>query len=94
MHVLELLLHEVLEAETSASHAAKTLAREDALLPHVVEFLGHFPGMLGVVVHCARKTEIAKWPYLFACVGAPKDLFARCLETRELSTAASFVFFC
>lgn len=51
------------------------LPAKEAVLPIVVDFLDHFTECLQVVVNCARKTEVTRWPYLFQFVGKPRDLF-------------------
>lgn len=74
-HVQEMLLHNVLESECDRLNAQPTTPNVAPVLPAVVEFLDHFETCLEVVVGCARKTEMARWNYLFDVVGNPRDLF-------------------
>lgn len=86
-HSLELLLHEVLEEEATSKEPLP-----DAQLPSVIEFIKEFPSVWArAVVQCARKTEIALWPYLFSVAGSPKKLLQDCLQRQQLDTAASYL---
>ena len=85
-HSLELLLHSVLEEEATSKEPIP-----DALLPSIVDFIRSFPIYRETVVRCTRKTEVALWPYLFAAVGSPRDLFSECLSSADLATAASYL---
>lgn len=62
-------------ADSGAEDEEGTAASEGDILPRVVEFLDHFDVALDVVVSCARKTEVTRWPRLFEAVGKPRFLF-------------------
>ncbi|VDD74984.1 unnamed protein product [Mesocestoides corti] len=84
-HILELLLHEVLEEE-----ATSKVPIPDPLLPQVAAFIEHFPHFLDVVVQCTRKTEVTWWRHLFCALGRrPKDVFDQAMSLGQLETAAS-----
>ncbi|EJD04265.1 RIC1-domain-containing protein [Fomitiporia mediterranea MF3/22] len=89
-HSLEILLHTVVESEADLDNPSDTTVAS-AVLPKAVEFLDHFDAALDVVVGCARKTEMARWKYLFGIVGSPKVLFDKCLSLNKLKTAASYL---
>ncbi|KAJ2080783.1 WD40 repeat protein [Coemansia sp. RSA 988] len=74
-HAMEMLLHDALVGET------------DDVLPRTVRLLENFADFHAIVVHCARKTEAAFWPRLFACLGGPEHFFRRCLAAAHIDTA-------
>ena len=64
----------------------------DALLPRIVRFIKEFPQYLETVVHCARKTEVALWSYLFMAVGNPRELFTVRIAKETLSSLSLSLF--
>ncbi|CDO70231.1 hypothetical protein BN946_scf184942.g31 [Trametes cinnabarina] len=92
-HSLEILLHSVVEEDAEAIEAAEKQEdpKEQSLLPATIEFLDHFDDALDVVVGCARKIEMTRWPRLFDIVGNPKILFESCLSAGRLKTAGSYL---
>lgn len=104
-HALEVLLHSVLE-DTVDALASKVDQKSDpggavspgstksdgtGTLSLVATFLDHFPESLDVVVGCARKTEFEHWSLLFGVVGAPRELYERCIASGALRSAASYL---
>ncbi|KAK9450529.1 RIC1-domain-containing protein [Limtongia smithiae] len=85
-HALEMMLHDVLDAEADNAPPPET-----ALLPVIIKFLQYFPEMLDVIVGCTRKTEMASWHVLFAVAGNPKDLFEKCMTQGRLKTAGGYL---
>ncbi|KAJ8501555.1 hypothetical protein ONZ51_g555 [Trametes cubensis] len=92
-HALEILLHTVVEEDAEAVEAAEKSedSKEQGLLSATIEFLDHFDDALDVVVGCARKIEMTRWPRLFDIVGNPKILFESCLGSGRLKTAGSYL---
>jgi RAB6A-GEF complex partner protein 1 len=76
-----MLLHDVVESEfdsptsTIVNGMVNGHSEGGGVLPTVVEFLDHFDEALDVIVKCARKTEVTRWPRLFEIVGSPQSLF-------------------
>lgn len=77
-HALEILLHSVVEEDATVPKPANTedeAPEKHTLLSNTVEFLDYFDASLDVIVGCARKIEMTRWPRLFDVVGNPKTLF-------------------
>lgn len=86
LHILELLVHEILEAE------ANSLANvADHVLKDVIYFIEQFPEYLKIISACTRKSEVAVWPHLFSIVGDSNKLFEKCIGLNDLETAASYL---
>lgn len=81
-HILEMLIYRVMDTEQPSN---------SKLLQHAVNLVCKFPQMLDVFLGCTRKTEVKYWGELFQVLGSPQDLFDRCLDTRQLSTAAGYL---
>ena len=54
--------------ESDMSHYPNGML-EEAVLPHVIRFMRQLPHYLSAVAHCARKTEMMQWEYLFQSTG-------------------------
>ena len=70
LHILELLVHRVLEDE--ACHSKND---SECILKDVIDFVEQFPEYLKIISHCTRKSEVAVWPHLFSIVGDSRLLF-------------------
>ncbi|KAI0823049.1 RIC1-domain-containing protein [Trametes gibbosa] len=92
-HALEILLHTVVEEDADGVDevASSKGSQKQGLLQAAIEFLDHFDDALDVVVGCARKIEMTRWPRLFDIVGNPKILFESCLTSGRLKTAGSYL---
>ncbi|CCV00144.1 unnamed protein product [Malassezia sympodialis ATCC 42132] len=87
-HALERLCAGVLEDEADAR---PPLPPAERLLPTVAAFLDHYACSVGVIARAARKTEAARWAYLFACVGPPQTLLQHAVRMREWDTACALL---
>ena len=90
-HALEILLHAVVEEDAQASDDNIPIGGA-GLLPTAIEFLDHFDDALDVVVGCARKIEMTRWPRLFDIVGNPKILFEVCYTLTKVASMRTHVF--
>lgn len=86
-HALEMLLHDVLDAEVDEPPSLPELA----LLPHVITFLTTFGSYLDVVVNCIRKTELRSWKTLFSHLPPILSLFEQSLAQNKWNTAAGYL---
>ncbi|WFD08571.1 WD40 repeat protein [Malassezia vespertilionis] len=84
-HALERLLHAALEEEADRAEP------NPHALQNIVHFLDHYPQSLAVIVRAARKTEAARWPYLFRVVGRPQTLLRHALEAGDWDTARIYL---
>ncbi|WFD34216.1 WD40 repeat protein [Malassezia cuniculi] len=85
-HILELLMHEVLDEEASAKQR-----RKKPLLPAVGRLIDHFDVALSVTAQCARKTEVSHWQYLFGALGAADVLVGHAISRAEFDTAVQLL---
>ena len=86
-HALEVLLHDVLDAEVDNPPSPP----ETALLPTLLSFLSSFPAYLDIIVNCTRKTELRSWQTLFAYLPPVLALFEQSMAQGKLKTAAGYL---
>jgi len=91
---LELLLHEVLDAE-EFGYREETLVASVCMLRVALDFLKHFSLYPNIIINCARKVDVGVWPKLFSFAGNPRDLFHQCivhpLTLQNLTAAAGYL---
>jgi RAB6A-GEF complex partner protein 1 len=95
-HALEVLLHDVLDAEVDGGGGGggadpQATATRPSLLPAAVALLAAFPPFLDVVVQCTRKTDVRSWRTLFDHLPPARRLFEHALEQGRLKTAAGYL---
>lgn len=76
---------------TDVTDTAEFASTASPALRAVIEFLDYFEQSLDVVVGCARKTEMERWPLLFGAVGSPRELYEACLDKKAWRSAAGFL---
>ncbi|OBZ79139.1 Guanine nucleotide exchange factor subunit ric1 [Grifola frondosa] len=82
-HALEILLHSVVEDDASLFNNERDDADDSAgntVLSATIGFLDHFDDAMDVVVGCARKIEMTRWPRLFASSGTLRHYLRRALS--------------
>ena len=102
-HCLELLLHEALMEAHERDARARKVATSKPAMPAASETTDLFglvaalvrelgtPDWLQLVARCARKTDAAYWPRLFAASGQPSEILVRSLDAGEVSCAAAML---
>jgi hypothetical protein len=84
-HILEMLLYQILFSDE------KVVGKEESLLLKATTLICQFPQMLDVFLGCTRKTEVKYWTRLFDIIGAPQELFERCILLGKLKSAAGYL---
>ena len=98
-HVLEILLHNVLDYEADRGHESHDIEDTEAvvnqsMLPRVLSFLQTAlpaESYLSTIVQCVRKTELSSWHTLFAHLPTPVALFEQALQLDDLKTASGYL---
>lgn len=91
-HALEVLLHNILEAEDDRSRNGTTGVIEP--LPAVLSFMQMVlspEGYLSTIVQCIRKTEFSFWRHVFKHLPSPAILFEQALDLNDLKTASGYL---
>lgn len=95
--MLEVLLHRALERahDQASGDANGASVVSTAHLSSVIALIDRFGDLApAVIVACARKTEVDRWPLLFAAAGDPGERVKSCLQRQpkaDLKTAAAYL---